>query len=69
MINIFSTISTSKKDILIAVALKKKANLFRKYDSYKRSVFFDSYSSIKDAYLLNHKKNKFFYSYRSGTSQ
>jgi hypothetical protein len=69
MINIFSTISSTKKDILISVALKKKANLFRKYDSYKRSIFFDSYSSIKDAYLLNHKKHKFFYSYRSGTSQ
>ena len=66
-INIFSAFNTTKKNILIAVALKKKANLFKKYDSYKRSVFFNSYSSIKDEYLLNNKKQKYFYSFKSST--
>ena len=68
LLNIFSTISTTKKDILTAVALKKKANLFKKYDFYKRSVFFDSYTQMKDAYLLNNKKNKFFSMFREDTN-
>ena len=65
---IFSSDYVNNNDIQNYINIfKKKANLFKKYDSYKRSVFFNSYSSIKDAYLLNNKKQKYFYSFKSST--
>lgn len=62
--NIFSSISTSKKNILIAVAQKKRTNLFKKYNSYKRSLFYDAYATVKSSFLLNNRKTRFFYNFK-----
>lgn len=65
--NIFSSFSNTKKNILKSVALKKKSNLFKKYDSYKRTVFFSSYTDIKDSYIVNTKKSRFFYIFKNNS--
>jgi hypothetical protein len=44
---LFSHTVTSKKHILLEVAAKKKTNLFKKFDNYKRSYFYEMYNITK----------------------
>ena len=65
ILNIFAASSVSKKDILIAVSLKKKSNIFKKYDSYKRSLFYESYSDLKETYFTTHRRRKYFKKFKT----
>jgi hypothetical protein len=51
--SLFASNVSSKKNVLYALALKKKANLFKKYDSYKRSLFYNMYDYIKEKHFDN----------------
>jgi hypothetical protein len=60
--SLFSTNTNSKKYIIFATALVKKTNLFKKYDNYKRTLFYRMHKIIKNRQfkLIRYKKNKFF---------
>jgi hypothetical protein len=61
--NVFASNTTSKKNILQAVALKKKSNIFVKHDSYRKNMFYDMYEYVKERrfrHQVNRRRSKKF---------